>query len=147
MANLILLAQLRVLFTTIIMVGSGAATLLKDLEDPFRGTFCVSTSALQLQSFEQLLMDDIAQAEIDARQAGPTFMSFANSDRPNYNTRNTLYLHLLTGPLGANIRFFGDIFSWFYQRISNGWVAVKNKARRRRQQGQQGIQPTFVAKS
>ena len=119
------------LFSTLVLVGSGAAMLLKDLEDPFQGSFCVNTSAAQLRSFEQLLVDDIAQAKEDARQAGPTLMSLDQSrERPNYNTGNTVYLHLLTGPLGANIRFLGDVFSWAYQRIAMGMASLKRKTRR-----------------
>ena len=102
--------------------------LLKDLDDPFQGSFCINTSAIQLRSFEKLLMDDIAHAKDDAHHSGPTLLSLdRSSERPSYNTGNTVYLHLLTGPLGANIRLLGDVFSWAYQRITRGWWALKRK--------------------
>ena len=111
--------------------------LLKDLEDPFQGTFCINLAAKQLSNFEELLVTDIAEAEKEQQQVGASaLISFDRArQRPNYNAANTVYFHLLTGPLGANIRFFGDIFAWTFRRITKSVSAVKNWALRRLQDG------------
>lgn len=115
------------------MVGSGAAMLLRDLEDPFQGSFCINSSSQQLESLEELLMEDIREAEDHANQAGPTllWLDQKNRERPNYNTGNTVYLHLLTGPLAANIRVLGDAFSWTWRKLYKGWTLIRNMAWRR----------------
>ena len=119
--------QLKVLFAIIISVGSGAAMLLKDLQDPFQGSFCITRTANQLGTFEELLLSDIAQAEREAEQVGrPAMVSLdQNSQRPNFNTGNTVYFHLLTGPLAFNVRILGDVFAWFFRQSSKWWQQMK----------------------
>lgn len=126
--------QLRVLFSTLVSVGSGAAMLLKDLEDPFRGSFCINLSAKQLDSFEELLEADIAEAESEHKQVGRTALITLDRDRqrPNYNTGNTVYFHLLTGPLGNNTRLLGELFAWTFRKITKSWAAFKSGTWRRR---------------
>jgi hypothetical protein len=114
------------------MVGSGAAMLLRDLENPFQGSFCINHASHQLDSLEKLLEEDIAEAAEHTQEAGPTFLSLdRNRERPYYNTGNTVYLHLLTGPLAANIRMFGDAFSWTWRKLKKGWTVVQNTLRRK----------------
>jgi len=55
--------QLRVLFTILIGVLSAAASLLVDLNDPFRGNFRITPSADQLLVIRQTLTEDGLQAE------------------------------------------------------------------------------------
>lgn len=124
--------QLRVLFSMIASVGSGAAMLLKDLEDPFQGSFCINLAAKQLSSFEELLVADIAEAENERKEVGrPALMSLdRDRQRPNYNAGNTLYFHLLTGPLAANIRVLGDVFAWTFRQIKK-WPDLMRRSWRR----------------
>jgi hypothetical protein len=112
------------------MVGSGAAMLLKDLEDPFQGSFCINLSAKQLNSFEQLLLADIADAEQQHQQLGPSALVTLDRTRPRpaYNTRNTVYLHLLTGPFAHYIRMLGDLLAWSYRKVSRSWIVLKQVA-------------------
>lgn len=125
--------QLRVLFSIIASVGSGAAMLLKDLEDPFQGSFCINLAAKQLSSFEELLVADIVEAENEHTQVGPPALISLDRDRqrPNYNAGNTVYFHLLTGPLAANIRVLGDLIAWTFRHITKSWAALKKRAWRR----------------
>ena len=117
--------------------------LLRDLEDPFQGSFCINSSAKQLQDFEQLLLEDIAQAEEDLKLVGPTLLTLdRNRVRPNYNTGNTVYLHLLTGPLASNIRMLGDAFAWTWRKIKGGLTVLGSrtwKRGRKRAKPQSGI--------
>ena len=111
-------------------VGSGATMLLKDLEDPFNGSFCVSLAAKQLHSFEDLLAADVEEAESERKRSGPSSALITldrNRQRPNYNTGNTLYFHLLTGPLGTNVRMIGDLFAWTFRQVSRGWGALRRR--------------------
>jgi hypothetical protein len=55
--------QLRVLFTILIGVLSAAASLLVDLNDPFRGNFRITPSADQLLVIRQTLTEDGLHAE------------------------------------------------------------------------------------
>jgi len=118
---------LRLLFAIIASVGSGAAMLLKDLEDPFQGSFCINLAAKQLTDFENLLKADIAEAEDEMKQVGlPAFISLDRErQRPNYHAGNTVYFHLLTGPLASSIRMIGDLLAWSCRRIMKSWAALK----------------------
>jgi len=124
--------QLQVLFSIIAGVGSGAAMLLKDLEDPFQGSFCINLTAKQLTAFEELLVADMKEAEDEYKQVGrPALMTLdRNRQRPNYNAQNTVYFHLLTGPLGNQIRILGDLFAWTFRQITKSWPRLKNWVRR-----------------
>lgn len=128
----LLFFQLRVLFAILAAVGSGAAMLLRDLEDPFQGSFCINLAAKQLNAFQHLLEADIDEAQQEQQQVGRSaFLSLdRNRSRLHYNTRNTLYFHLLTGPLGSNVKFFGDILSWTVRHMSNAWKRVWKWPRR-----------------
>lgn len=124
--------QLRVLFAILAAVGSGAAMLLRDLEDPFQGSFCINLAAKQLNAFQQLLETDIDEAQQEQQQVGRSAFLSMDRNRPrlHYNTRNTLYFHLLTGPLGSNVKFLGDILSWTVRHMSNAWKRVWRWPRR-----------------
>ena len=106
--------------------------LLRDLEDPFQGSFCINASSHQLRTFEKLLEEDIAEAAEEERFSGPTLLSLDQTRvRSNYNTSNTVYLHLLTGPLASNIRMLGDAVSWALRKLKRGWTIVRNTVRRK----------------
>jgi len=133
--------QLRILFAIINAVGSGAAMLLKDLQEPFQGSFCISLSAYQLDSFRKLLEADIAEAETERKEVGPSAVTSLDRDRgrSNYNTKNTVYFHLLTGPLGSNIRVLSEAFAWTFRKVSNTvrslrvtWARIASKDSNRR---------------
>lgn len=113
--------------------------LLKDLEDPFQGSFCINLAAKQLTDFEKLLEADIAEAEAEHKQVGlPALLSLdRNRQRPNYNAGNTVYFHLLTGPLAANIKVLGDLFAWTCRRLTKSWSVLTTRAWRR-PRGSQG---------
>lgn len=107
--------------------------LLKDLEDPFQGSFCINLAAKQLSSFEELLVADIAEAENEQKQVGlPALVSLDRTrERPNYNAGNTVYFHLLTGPLAFNVRILNDVFAWTYRQLTKSWASLKKRAWRR----------------
>ena len=108
--------------------------LLKDLGDPFQGSFCIGLATKQLRDVEDLLEADIIEAENEHKQVGRS--AFIASDRtrprPNYNTGNTVYFHLLTGPLAANVRIVGELFAWGFRQISKGWAKLKKRSWRGR---------------
>jgi len=101
--------------------------LLRDLQDPFQGSFCITLTAKQLSTFEELLVSDIAEAEAESQQVGlPALISRdRGNQRPKYNTGNTLYFHLLTGPQAFNVRILGDIFAWLSRKFWRGWQELK----------------------
>lgn len=111
--------------------------LLKDLEDPFQGSFCINLAARQLSSFEELLAADIAEAETEHEQVGmPALVSLDRSrQRPNYNAGNTVYFHLLTGPLAFNIRLLGDLLAWTFRRFTKSLSTLKKRVAWRRPRG------------
>ena len=120
----------------IVGVGSGSAMLLRDLQDPFQGSFCIKLAANQLTTLEELLESDISEAEAESQQVGLSAFITRNNGypRPNYNTRNTLYFHLLTGPLAYNVRVLGDLFAWASRKVSAGWRRLKRRLSGRGQQ-------------
>ena len=112
--------QLKVLFSVLVGVGSGASVLLVGLEDPFRGPFSIQLEAMQLSSFENLLLEDVQTAEAESESVGYSARLTLNRDnkRPHYNTGNTIMFHLLTGPWATPARYFGDFVAWIYKK---GW--------------------------
>ena len=67
-----------------------------------------------------------------------------NSPPRRYGPIRTVYFHLLTGPLGSNVRVFGDIIAWVATYASNRWqsfsrafrsMATSVRWRRRRGRG------------
>ena len=115
--------QLKVLFSVLVGVGSGASVLLVGLEDPFRGPFSIQLEAMQLSSFENLLLEDVQTAEAESESVGYSarLTLNRNNKRPNYNTGNTIMFHLLTGPWATPARYFGDLIAWMYKK---GWHLV-----------------------
>ena len=122
------------MFAILAAVGSGAAMLLKDLEDPFQGSFCINLAAKQLESLDELLVADIEQADMEQQQVGrPAFLSLdRNRPRLDYNVGNTIYFHLLTGPFAANVKFMGDIFAWTVRKLTKTWKSLWKWPRRSR---------------
>ena len=123
--------------------------LLKDLEDPFQGSFCINLAAKQLESLEQLLMEDIVQAEMEQQQVGRSAFSSLDRNRPrlNYHAGNTIYFHLLTGPFAANVKFFGDIFAWTARKIAKTWRVLWKWPRRSDEvlgRDEEGVPPTAL---
>lgn len=104
-------------------VGSGSTVLLKGLDDPFQGPFSVRLAAIQLDYLDELLEADIVDAE---QESGPSsFVSINRGrDRPNYNSGNTLYFHLLTGPWAASVKIVGELVTWTLRKMSKAWAWV-----------------------
>lgn len=105
--------------------------LLRDLQDPFQGSFCITLTAKQLDSFEELLASDVLEAQAEYQQGGRSALMSLDREykRTKYNTGNTLYFHLLTGPLAYNVRVIGDVFAWVFRKFSMVWHRIKLRPR------------------
>lgn len=110
--------QLRCLFAILIATVSSAAALCADLNDPFRGSFCISLAAEQLQDFSSRLEDDISSATADAETVPTKFSTPPKSRQTEYGATDTAYFHLLTGPLAANTRVGGELVSFCLRCVS-----------------------------
>ncbi|KAL7529611.1 hypothetical protein ACHAWF_003050 [Thalassiosira exigua] len=123
--------QLRFMFALIIGVASGTAVLCWDLDNPFSGTFSIASASTQLADFRVCLREDIREALEESDEVSSSTRNFfqyqlggpdttksrdgGNEDLPSssrYGLLSTIYFHLLTGPLGPNIRFIGDAIAW-----------------------------------
>lgn len=130
-------SQLRFLFAVLISVGSLTTALCTDLADPFRGSFCVTSAAVQLGDLSQELDVDIASAKAEAIDFfGPRLAGDA-ADEPRehasnkFSARSTIYFHLLTGPLAPNVRAVGDIAAWTNSRVRRLGSAARAHGPRR----------------
>jgi hypothetical protein len=132
-SHLCVLWQLRILFSLLVGIGSGSLVLLKGLDDPFQGPFSIRLAALQLDYFDELLMSDMQEAEEESNQSGLSALVSMNrdQDRPNYNTGNTLYFHLLTGPWSSSVKVVGEVYTWITRKLSKVWGRVKRRLRRK----------------
>lgn len=119
-------SQLRILFSVLLGVGSGAYVLLKGLDDPFQGPFSIRLAALQLTYFDDLLESDILEAKAECSPSA-LIASERQIERPNYNTRNTLYFHLLTGPWASTVKIAGEIFTWTFRKMRMIWRRMQWK--------------------
>ena len=119
--------QLRLLFSILIGVGTGAGVLLESLGDPFRQPFSIELAAQQLHPFEELLESDMEDAERESKQVGmpALIMNRHHYQRPNYHTGNTIYFHLLTGSRAGTVKAVGDIVAWVFRQLSRTVVLVK----------------------
>uniref|UniRef100_A0A7S1Y1T8 Uncharacterized protein n=1 Tax=Grammatophora oceanica TaxID=210454 RepID=A0A7S1Y1T8_9STRA len=114
--------QLRILFFMMIGVGSGSLVLLKAMDDPFQGPFSMRLAAKQLDFFNELLESDIETALDEV--SGPSSLISTkerDEDRPNYNTKNTLYFHLLTGPWASTVKVTSEVVTWAFRKTSMVW--------------------------
>jgi Protein of unknown function (DUF4239) len=123
--------ELRILFAIMIGGGSGAAMLVKDLQDPFEGSFCITREARQLESFLQVLQADMSDTMRQTQQV-PGQVALIALDREKrrgqyYDTKNTLYFHLLTGPVAGQVKLLGDLFAWAIGKVSQQYQFVKKK--------------------
>ena len=138
------------LVALLVGVFSATATLCLDLADPFSGTFSVAGTSAQVGDLRLCLLEDVREAKIEAeRLSFSTFRFFpsneestggattsdgkpgpmrgasrrnASPSRYGNNFLSTVYFHLLTGPLGSNVRAIGELFAW-------GATVVWKKAR------------------
>eukprot|EP00571_Detonula_confervacea_P013616 CAMPEP_0172310474 /NCGR_PEP_ID=MMETSP1058-20130122/11501_1 /TAXON_ID=83371 /ORGANISM="Detonula confervacea, Strain CCMP 353" /LENGTH=507 /DNA_ID=CAMNT_0013023281 /DNA_START=164 /DNA_END=1686 /DNA_ORIENTATION=- len=128
--------QLRFLFGTIVGICSGTAALCWDLSDPFRGTFSIEGASTQLSDLRICLREDVRDALTENGEMSSSSRNFfrsmlggpsisgedqlsrhsgedANNKDINPSSRygllSTVYFHLLTGPLGSNVRVIGDV--------------------------------------
>eukprot|EP00614_Pseudopedinella_elastica_P025980 CAMPEP_0172624816 /NCGR_PEP_ID=MMETSP1068-20121228/139463_1 /TAXON_ID=35684 /ORGANISM="Pseudopedinella elastica, Strain CCMP716" /LENGTH=301 /DNA_ID=CAMNT_0013433905 /DNA_START=135 /DNA_END=1037 /DNA_ORIENTATION=- len=116
--------QLRTLFAMVVGIGSFPGALLADLWDPFRGSFCVTGATTQLEQLKKQLVLDMREAEIERDTSRlplpakyqPSDQFGESSSSPlggvRYGPRNTVYFHVLTGPLAANVRALNDVLAW-----------------------------------
>lgn len=126
--------EMRILFSIMVGVGSGAAMLVKDLQDPFEGSFCITREARQLESFQQVLELDLRDATYERQQTVAGQVAHIALDRDKrrvqyYDTKNTLYFHLLTGPVAGQVRMLGDVLAWAIGKLSKQWHFVTKKFR------------------
>lgn len=122
-------SQLRLIFSILIGVGSGATVLLKGLDDPFQGPFSIRLSALQLEYLEDLLESDIEEAEKEIVPS--SFATDQNRDRPNYGTGNTLYFHLLTGPWASTVKVGAELVTWALRKVAKGLARMRRPFQRK----------------
>ncbi|KAL7540351.1 hypothetical protein ACHAXR_010844 [Thalassiosira sp. AJA248-18] len=146
--------QLRCLFGIIVGVCSGTAGLCWDLSDPFSGTFSVEGAGEQISDLRVCLREDVREALTESGELpsstrnffrgildGPGVSAsrgqFSREDRKagkdenkeeanRYGLLSTLYFHLLTGPLGDNVRAIGDIIAWLTTLVGRKVKAIAN---------------------
>ena len=138
--------QLRSLFALLVGIFSATAELCVDLDDPFRGSFSITSASTQIGDLVLCLQEDVREAKMEAgeistatrrylqsRLGGPSeggprdkyripkqFSSGIDVTKARgairtpsrYGALSTMYFHLLTGPLGSNVRALGDIAAW-----------------------------------
>jgi len=131
--------QLRCLFALLVGVFSATATLCIDLRDPFSGSFSVAGTSAQVGDLRLCLLEDVREAKSDASVlSSSTFRFFPSPKAEKENTTSngkpkpmngpsrrdispsrygnnffsTVYFHLLTGPLGSNVRALGELVAW-----------------------------------
>jgi len=163
--------QLRFMFATIVGVLASTATLCWDLSDPFSGSYSIEGASTQLADVRVCLREDVREALIEIKVSSSTRKFFRSilggpdvptterlstksgedvdsediSPSSRYGLISTLYFHLLTGPLGDNVRVIGDVMVWLttlfgrrLRAIANWrqWSWLKKKESSRRQERQ-----------
>lgn len=122
-------------------VFSTLATLCIDLRDPFNGTFSIASTSAQVGDLRLTLVEDVREANTEADelfsssfklfgnaesssavegagkkkrdpQKGETTKKAVSPSRFGNSLPSTVYFHLLTGPLGSNVRALGDAVAW-----------------------------------
>jgi len=76
---------------------------------------CYSLSySLLLSSFRSILggTDFLPPSELARKKDDSDEVDLNPSSRYGYGLLSTLYFHLLTGPLGGNVRLIGDAIAW-----------------------------------
>lgn len=140
--------QLRFLFATIVGVCSSTATLCWDLSDPFSGTFSMEGASTQLEDLRVCLREDVRDALSEEGEMASSTRDFfryvlggpdasvantsanrsgegaKNNPSPRYGLFSTLYFHLLTGPVGSQVRAIGDILAWGTAIVKRRVVAI-----------------------
>ena len=106
---------------------SATATLCIDLANPFSGSFSVAGTSAQVGDLRLCLLEDARKAKREAGELSFRFMSSSDGkigpmkgasrrntspSRYSNNFISTVYFHLLTGPLGSNVRAIGELFAW-----------------------------------
>ena len=114
--------QLQSLFALLVGVFSAIATLCADLLDPFSGSFSVVSASAQIGDFRLCLEEDVREADEEdtemSERLGDFFEPTASKDNKvgttstRYSLWSTIYFHLLTGPLGSNVRVLGEALAW-----------------------------------
>lgn len=138
--------QLRSLFALLVGIFSATAELCVDLDDPFRGSFSITSASTQIGDLVLCLQEDVREAKMEAGEISTATRRFLHSrlggpseggprDKyripkqfssgidvtkargairtpSRYGALSTMYFHLLTGPLGSNVRALGDIAAW-----------------------------------
>jgi hypothetical protein len=122
-------------------VFSAVAVLCIDLADPFSGSFSVAGTSAQVGDLRLCLLEDVREAKNDATELSVSAFRFfvpsyaekgitssSSSGKPKpmngpsrrdvspsrygNNFLSTVYFHLLTGPLGSNVRAIGELVAW-----------------------------------
>lgn len=138
--------QLRSLFALLVGVFSATAELCVDLENPFNGSFSITSASTQIGDLVLCLQEDVREAKAEAGEISTATRKFFQThlggpseggprskygvpkqfssgidvirDRgairtpSRYGALSTIYFHLLTGPLGSNVRAIGEIAAW-----------------------------------
>lgn len=164
--------QLRFLFGTIVGICSGTGALCWDLSDPFRGTFSIEGASTQLGDLRVCLREDVRDALTEngemssstrnffrsmlggpdvstsaeeqlSRQSGDDGINTDFNSSSRYGLLSTVYFHLLTGPLGSNVRAIGDVVAWLATLLGRRVRAIVSWKRwpwrrRRRDRSSQG---------
>ncbi|KAL3796194.1 hypothetical protein ACHAWO_010474 [Cyclotella atomus] len=135
--------QLRSLFALLVGVFSTTATLCLDLDDPFTGSFSINSASAQIGDLRLCLQEDFREANSEHAEISSRAMKALRellrptnikSDgkvdkledryddsrtRTRFSLISTIYFHLLTGPLGSNVRAAGDVLAWVATAITN----------------------------
>ena len=75
---------------------------------------CYATHLLFSFSFRSILggTDFLPPSELARKKDDSDEVDLNPSSRYGYGLLSTLYFHLLTGPLGGNVRLIGDAIAW-----------------------------------
>lgn len=135
--------QLRFLFATIIGVFSSVGILCWDLSDTFSGTFSIVGAGTQLADLRVCIREDAREALAEDGEISSSTRNFLQSavkrsdvsgkdgskqkfnSSQRYGILSTVYFHLLTGPLGSNVRAIGDAAAWLASILGSRWRAIK----------------------
>ena len=159
--------QLRSLFALLVGVFSATATLCIDLADPFTGSFSIAGTSAQVGDLRLCLLEDAREARSEASELSfSTFRFFPspsseesnggktsngkpgpmkgsskrNPSRYGNNFLSTVYFHLLTSPVGSNVRAIAELFAWgatvFWKRARSildwrAWPWMKQESKRK----------------
>eukprot|EP00986_Skeletonema_menzelii_P021392 scaffold34362_cov160-Skeletonema_menzelii.AAC.1 len=105
------------------VICSATAVLCWDLDNPFTGSFSIAGASTQLADMRVCLREDIREALVESNEIPSDTRKFVQASTEldedeelnpssRYGLLPTLYWHLLTGPVGAYVRLFGDAAAW-----------------------------------